>query len=129
MHLRGRCGAALCAVVIALAWQAFAVNANYKGNWTALLCSGDRFPTPPALAFEHVYHFANSSGYDGQFYHFVAHDTLIERGMSAYIDAPSLHYGRILVPAMASLVAFGLDRRVDVSYFAVILSPCWEHGG
>jgi hypothetical protein len=41
--------------------------------------------------------------------------------MSSYIDAPSLRYGRILVPAMASLAAFGQDMRVDVSYFSVIL--------
>lgn len=111
----------LGALALAFAWQAFIVHANYKGNWTALFCSGDRFPTPPALAFEHVYHFPNSNGYDGQFYHFIAHDPLIERGLSFFIDAPSLRYGRILVPAMASLVAFGSDKRVDVSYFAVIL--------
>lgn len=117
-----RAGAAvLGALAIAFAWQAFTVHANYKGNWTALFCSGDRFATPPALGFEHVYHFANSNGYDGQFYHFIAHDPLIDRGLSSFIDAPSLRYGRILVPAMASMAALGSDARVDVSYFAVIL--------
>jgi hypothetical protein len=113
--------AVTCALTLAFAWQAFDVTENFKGNWTALFCSGDRLPTPPSLATEHVYHFANSSGYDGQFYHFVAHDPLLKRGFYTYIDAPSTRYGRILVPAMANLIALGADRRVDTCYFAVIL--------
>jgi hypothetical protein len=91
--------ALLCAG-LALAWQSLTVHYNYGGNWSALFCTGSQTLIPPALAKENIYTFPDSTGYDGQFYHYMAHDP---------------------VPALAFSLAGGEARRVDVAYFFVIL--------
>jgi hypothetical protein len=64
--------ALLCAS-IGLLWQYTTVHRNYHGNWTALFCVGGLgdFPDLPG---ENVYRFANSRGFDGQYYYLIAHD-------------------------------------------------------
>ena len=113
--------AGLLAVVSALAWQALTVRYNYGGNWTALFCTGSQVRVPPQLAGEGIYIFPNSTGYDGQFYHYVAHDPLLKKGLDKYMDAPRLRYRRILLPGLAHLVAFGQDRWVDPAFISVVL--------
>lgn len=113
--------AGLLAVVSALAWQALTVRYNYGGNWTALFCTGAQVRVPPQLAGEGIYTFPNSTGYDGQFYHYVAHDPLLKKGLDKYADAPRLRYRRILLPGLAYLVAFGQDRWVDPAFISVVL--------
>ncbi|MGH9662537.1 MAG: hypothetical protein ACRD96_28570, partial [Bryobacteraceae bacterium] len=110
---------ALLAAAICLAWQTATVEANYGGDWTALYCTGELLPTPPALAAENIYRFSGSLGYDGQFYHYIAHDPFFQRGLDRYVDAPRLRYRRILVPALAWLA--GAGRFVDPAYFGVVL--------
>lgn len=112
---------ALLAAMLVLSWQSLTVRRNYGGNWTALYCTGDYFRVPPALAGEHIYIFPHSRGWDGQFYHYMAHDPFMTRGLSRYCDTPVLRYRRILAPALAWLAAFGNDRYVDIAYEGVIL--------
>lgn len=76
---------------------------------------------PPALASEQVYVFKGSTGYDGQFYHYIAHDPLLRQGFGDYIDAPRLRYRRILVPGLAYVLAAGQSRYIDTAYLAVTL--------
>ena len=109
------------AVVSLACWQWATVTANYNGNWTALFCTGALQRQPPLAASEHVYLFANSTGYDGQFYHYIAHDPLGRTRLREYIDAPQLRYRRILVPGLAYLVAMGRERFVDAAYVTVVL--------
>jgi hypothetical protein len=119
---RGLCAACgLIAVLLALTWQYLAVRYNYAGNWTGLFCTGARLTQPPSLASEKIYAFANSSGYDGQFYHYVAHDPLLLRGLDHYIDAPRLRYRRILLPGLAFVAAFGNSRYIDAAFIGVNL--------
>src|SRR5258708_28511845 len=99
--------------------MALTVNYNYRGNWTALFCIGEKMPAPPLQ--EPLHRFPNSSGYDGQFYHDLAHDPLLTHGSEKYIDAPQLRQRRILVPALAWLLAFGRHQWIDTAYFAVML--------
>lgn len=107
---------------MAFAWQALTVRYHFSGNWTALFCTGDQFPQlPHALAFEHVHRFSHSSGYDGQFYHQMAHDPFLARGFFRDFDDPRFRYRRILVPAIAWSIAAGQDRFIDSAYFLVIL--------
>ncbi|MBI5085650.1 MAG: hypothetical protein HZB13_13750 [Acidobacteria bacterium] len=113
--------AGLLAAALAFAWQAATVRANYDGSWSALFCAGDRFAVPPELAWERIHVFPDSGGYDGQFYHYMAHDPLRVRGLDKYIDLPRLRYRRILLPLSAYLLAGGQDRFVDTAYRAVIL--------
>ncbi|MBI5280600.1 MAG: hypothetical protein HY858_02875 [Candidatus Solibacter usitatus] len=113
--------AGLLAVALACAWQASTVRANYGGNWTALFCTGERYRAPPELAGERIHVFAGSGGYDGQFYHYMAHDPLRTRGLDKYVDLPRLRYRRILLPLSAYLLAGGRDGFVDAAYRGVIL--------
>src|SRR5437016_405076 len=102
-------------------WQALTVHFSYGGNWTALYCTGALFkPAPAALQSENIYLFPNSSGYDGQMYHYIAHDPFLSRGFSANIDAPRIRYRRILVPALAFLLALGRDGAIDIAYLLVV---------
>lgn len=112
---------AAAALLLALGWLVLNVARNYSGNWTGLFCVGARFGAPQALAFEHVFEFPEE-GYDGQFYHTVAHDPFLRRGFSRHVDLPRHRYRRILVPGAAWLLALGRDRAIDAAYIAVILA-------
>jgi hypothetical protein len=111
----------LLAVALALGWQFLVVRYTFAGNWTAWFCTGGNVAQPDALAFEHLYRFAQSDGYDGQFYHYIAHDPLFQRGFDRYIDAPRLRYRRILIPALAFVVSAGQDRWIDTALIALNL--------
>ena len=97
------------------------VHSNYQARWNALFCTGSELTQPPELAGEHIYLFPDSKGYDGQMYHYIAHDPFFTRGFDAAVDAPRMRYRRILVPLAAHILAFGHDDRVDGAYVAVIL--------
>jgi len=112
---------ATVAVVLALVWQALAVHYNYGGNWTGLFCTGALAAPPSALAAEKIYLFSCTNGYDGQFYHYVAHDPLLQHRLAQYMDWPHLRYSRILVPGLAALLASGQSRYIDPAYVGVNL--------
>ena len=124
MYQTGR-GACLVYALLALAlcWaaQALTVHYNYQGNWTALFQTGPQRPTPAALESENIYKFEKTRGYDGQFYHYVAHDPLLTKGFSKHVDDPRLRWRRILVPGLAFLAAGGQQRWVDTAYVGVTL--------
>lgn len=105
-----------------LAWWWLTVHFNYGGNWTALYCTGDGHPPPPELAAEKIYVFAGTGGFDGQFYHYLAHDPWLRQGLWKHIEAPRYRCRRILVPALAFLAAAGQSRLVDPAYLAVTLA-------
>lgn len=104
-----------------LLWWALTTRCNFGGNWTGLFFTGTVLEPPPALASERIYRFPNSAGYDGQFYHYMAHDPVFREGLANYIDAPRLRCRRILVPGLAYLAAGGRSRFIDPAYFAVML--------
>jgi hypothetical protein len=112
---------ALGAVLVVLAWQWAAVNANYGGNWTALFCTGSKEKHPPLDASEHVYLFVGSTGYDGQFYHYIAHDPFLRSDVKNYVDDPRLRYRRILIPLLAYGLALGSPAAIDRAYELVCL--------
>ncbi len=123
-HPRAQTGAcalwALAAVLLAFGWQAANVHCNYSGNWTALFCVGAKVGVPPALAFEHIVEFTED-GFDGQYYHTMAHDPLMRRGFARHIVIPRHRYRRILYSGAAHLLAFGRDRYIDAACFAVMM--------
>ncbi len=106
----------LIAIALVAAWQWATVNSNYQGNWTALYCTGALQPHPPLVESEHVYLFAGSEGYDGQIYHYIAHDPLLRSDLKKYVDNQRLRYRRILVPALAYALALGNQRWIDPAY-------------
>ncbi len=115
----------LVAAALAFGWQALTVHFNYGGNGTALFCTGSDTRVPPGIAAESLYKFAGSGGYDGQYYHFMAHDPLLRRGFSDFFDAPRLRCRRMLVPAAAWLLAGGRDEFVDTALFAVMAASVY----
>ncbi|MGA2185337.1 MAG: hypothetical protein ABSH47_20140 [Bryobacteraceae bacterium] len=120
-HARCVIFALACALCLFL-WQALTVRYSYSGSWTGLFCIGALYGTPPpALASEELYVFPDSVGYDGQAYHYIAHDPFFRRGFARSIDAPRFRYRRILVPGLAFLLAGGEDRAVDAAYMGVVL--------
>lgn len=112
---------AALAAALAFAGQFLTVHFNYGGNWTGLFCTGSRFPVPPQLARERIFIFADSAGYDGQFYHYMAHDPFFRHGFSSYMDAPRLRYRRILIPLLAWLLSGGGGRYLHAAYVGVNL--------
>lgn len=113
--------ALLCCALV-LGWQSLIVTWQYGGNWTALFYTGEYGRIPPGLASEGIYRVSGSAGYDGQFYHYIAHDPFLNRGMAGYVDNPRLRWRRILVPSLAWTAAAGQSRWVDPAYFAVTLA-------
>ena len=113
--------AALLCTAAGLAWQWLTVHYNYGGNLTALFCHGSKYPTPASLAGEHIYVFPNSGGYDGQSYHYVAHDPLCRTDICRAVPDPSRRYPRILVPGLAYLLALGRTEWVDRAFVATNL--------
>ena len=112
---------ALVAVALAFTWQALTVRYNYGGNWTGLFCTGASQRIPRDLLHEEIYALTDSHGFDGQFYHYIAHDPLLRTQLPGYVDSPRLRYRRILVPGLAHIVAAGRPQAIDAGYFAVVL--------
>jgi hypothetical protein len=104
-----------------LTWQSLRVRYTYGGDWSALFCTGGLSTVPPDLLHEKLYRIPDRVGFDGQFYHYIAHDPLPPWRYQAWVDDPSLRYRRILVPALAFVAAGGAEDRVDPAYRAVIL--------
>jgi hypothetical protein len=103
-------------------WQFATVHFNYHGNWTALFNTAPNWPRPGFLASENIYTFPPGSlGYDGQMYHYIAHDPWITRGAVTAMDDAALRYRRFLVPALAWVLALGRDSAIHAAYLAVIL--------
>ncbi len=65
--------------------------------------------------------FANSSGYDGQFYQYFAHDPFLRSDLKRYVDDPRMRYHRILVPLLAYGLALGQPAAIDTTYELVCL--------
>jgi hypothetical protein len=110
----------LAAGALLLGWQTLTVHYNYGGNWTALYMIGPRTPVPQSISSERLYIFENTSGYDGQSFHVMAHDPWIRRNTPAEVEIAPFRYARILAPALAWMLAFGRDGWIDRAYFAVI---------
>jgi hypothetical protein len=109
------------AIVLVAAWQWATVTANYNSNETALFCTGALQQQSPLAASEHIYLFANSAGYDGQFYHYVAHDPLPNSDLKPYLDDARLRYRRVFIPLLAYLLALGNSGRIDAACELVCL--------
>ena len=111
----------LGSAALVFCWQLLTVHYNYRGHWNALFCTGEQLAQPPQLAAEHIYLFKDSTGYDGQVYHYIAHDPFFQRGLAPYVGAPRFRYRRILVPLAAYLLAFGRSDWIDAAYLGMIL--------
>lgn len=108
---------ALLSALLVLAWTAGRIHYVFGGNWTAAFFTGSGFVVPPDLEAG-TYRF-EGTGYDGQFYRYLAHDPFLRKGYSHYVDSPQLRFRRLLVPLAAWLLALGQQDRIDGAYIAV----------
>jgi len=83
--------------------------------WTA--ARGALVPVPPDMAAG-TYRFENT-GYDGQYYRYLAHDPSLQKGYSRYVDWPQMRFRRLLVPLAAWVLALGQNSWIDPAYIAV----------
>src|SRR5271168_2707503 len=113
---RASCAAAI-AVTVILGWTTARVHYVFGGNWTALFCTGANQRMPPDLE-PGTYRF-QGTGYDGEFYRYLAHDLLLRKDYFRYVDAPQVRFRRVLVSLAAWLVAFGRPHWIDPAYIAV----------
>lgn len=112
---------AAAAVLMAFAWQDATVHCNDQGKWIGLFSLGNHWPLPPQLASENPGASGDAAGYDGVFYHLVAHDPWLTRGFWHFADNASLRWRRILIPGFAHILAFGNDAWIHQAYIAVNL--------
>src|SRR5271165_3447739 len=108
---------AILAASVILVWTATRVHYVFDGNWTALFCTGANWRVPPDLE-PGTYRFPGA-GYDGQFYRYLAHDPLLRKNYSRYVDAPQMRFRRALVSLLAWLFALGQPPWIDGAYIAV----------
>ncbi len=111
---------ALMIVMLALAWCALRAQYQFQGNWSGLFCSGTRAKIPADFVAG-TYRFANSDGYDGQCYRYVAHDPFLRKDYWLALDAPRYRAQRILVPLSAWALGLGRREWIDPAYLAVEL--------
>ena len=108
----------LAGLVLAIAGQFLTVHFNYHGDPTALFFTGRQTVIPDSLG-ESLYRAPDEVGFDGQFYHLIAHDPFLRKGYSASVDNARLRWRRILVPLAAFLLAFGRAGWIDTAFFTV----------
>jgi len=114
---------AVASVAAIALWWALVVHFAYGGAWNGLYCTGRAIRMPEWLeSREPVYRMAGPVGYDGQWFHILAHRPFAFREHARYMDAPRLRVQRILLPLSAWLFAFGRFEWVDPAYFALMLA-------
>lgn len=107
----------------AAAWLALCVAFLYGGNPTGLFYTGMNARLPAELDGGHTQRVSDPIGYDGAFYHLIAHDPLNRRGVLDFTDTPSLRWRRIGVPGLAAVLGgLGGGRWVDCSYIGIELA-------
>jgi hypothetical protein len=114
---------AVVSMIAILLWWTAVVHWAYGGFWNALYCNGSAARFPAWLEErEPLYRVASPAGYDGQWYHLLAHRPLEYRQSAAYMDWPRLRCQRLLFPLLVWLLALGLFVLVDPAFFGLMLA-------
>ena len=111
---------ALLCTVLACVWQWVLAAGYFQGHWSGLFVSSSYFPLSPPVREEGTFVRPNSVGFDGQFYHTMAHDPADLYGTDRFMDASHLRYSRILLPGLSYILGFG--RWVDRAYWGLELT-------
>jgi hypothetical protein len=102
--LRSQWTAGAAVLLIYGLWLAFTVPQSHNGRDFIIIgrSFAQRHAAGSSLRIAPPYY--NASGYDGQFYYYIALDPVQAR---PHIDNPAYRYTRILYPIVARLLAFG----------------------
>lgn len=110
---------ALAATLLAFCWQALQTCTLYHGNWTALFRTSV-YPAVPAPLAATTYTWPPGQGYDGQFYRYIAHEPWPPFRYATAMDLPALRHQRILLPALAWLLAAGRPALIDPAFLLLV---------
>ncbi len=111
----------MAALAIAAIWLTADVRLNHAGHLSGLFYTGTTVRIPPGPVADHTFRVRDDRGYDGQFYHFLAHDPLNLHGTLQYIDSPRYRWRRIALPGLAYLLAAGNNSLIDPVYVGLEL--------
>lgn len=112
---------ALASLALAALWLTADVRFHHAGHLSGLFYTGATVRLPPGPVADHTFRVRDDRGYDGQFYHLLAHDPLNLHGTLQYIDSPRYRWRRIALPALAFLLAAGNGSLIDPVYVALEL--------
>ena len=127
---------AVCAIFLLVTLVAFEfyLQRTLKGDINYHILSGEMFGVPEALqqkGIKPLYYGPGPTGWDGQFYYYIANDLLGLKDTPEHIDAPSYRYQRVglsLYTAIAATLT-GQDwvspRTFFISYFLLVLAATW----
>jgi hypothetical protein len=102
-------------------WLVADVELNFDGHLSGLFYTGMKTPLPSGPVGDHTWRVHDDKGYDGEFYHLIAHDPLNRQGFLAYVDNPLYRWRRIGIPALAYVLAGGNDTCIDGMFVALQL--------
>lgn len=121
----------LWCVLIVLMFSALAMGLYLRGplggDFDKHFMPAERWGVPPELAARglgFLYRGANESGWDGQFYYYIANDLTDNRHTRAYLDADAYRYQRIGLPLLAKAASMLLlqDWVSPAMYYGVSLA-------
>jgi hypothetical protein len=105
-----------------------------EGDPANHILAGEMFGTPKALVergIKPLYHGPGETGWDGQFYYYMANDVFARKDTAQHIDAPPYRYQRVGLSMYVATMAV-LTKRAWVSpvfflgcYFALIFAATW----
>ncbi|HTP89290.1 MAG TPA: hypothetical protein VMJ34_20210 [Bryobacteraceae bacterium] len=111
----------LAAVACGAVWLVADVALSYDGHLTGLYYTGSDQGLPPGPVGEHTCRVRDARGYDGAYYHLIAHDPLNRRGFLAYVDTAEYRWRRIGIPGLAWVLGLGNDALIDPMYVGLEL--------
>ena len=101
----------LLTAMVSIYTMATYVKGPLNGNFDHYLMQADRWGMPEAIR-EHgvtpLYLDGWNSGWDGQFYYYIANDLLAQKDTASHIDADAYRYQRIGIPILSKLLSLAL---------------------
>ena len=102
----------------------FAVQKRYNGNVSGLLYIGTGVATDkvrcPDILDPDLY-VRPDSGYDGQYYYFMAMDPFMKTENRYCMDSGAYRYQRILLPLLAATFSMGNNKRIPLAIVSINL--------
>jgi len=112
----------------------FYYERTLQGELNNHILAGEMFGTPSevrAHGVEPLYHGKDQTGWDGQFYYYMANDIFAVKDTALYIDAPAYRYQRIGLSLYAATIAGLLGQEwvspslFFISYLALLVFAVW----